>query len=82
MLRDIYYLLFPIIVALAGSDLFGEDNRSQSYNIIRSRVSKLDYFTVKIIVSFILGGLAFVLPLIIDMWLLLMVYPANSPDIF
>lgn len=82
MLRDLYYLLFPIIVALAGSDLFGEDNRSQSYNIIRSRVSKLNYFTVKIILSFVFGGIAFVLPLIIDMWTLSMVYPANSPDIF
>lgn len=82
MLRDVYYLLFPLIVAVAGADLFGEDNRFQSYNLIRSRVSKTNYFTTKISLSFIFGGLAFILPLVIDMWILLMVYPSNSIDVF
>lgn len=82
MLRDIYYLLFPIIVALAGSDLFGEDSRSQSYHLIRSRVSKSHYFTVKIMLSFLFGGLVFIIPLLVDFVILLMMYPAKSPDIF
>ncbi|ONK24104.1 hypothetical protein BLX87_06385 [Bacillus sp. VT-16-64] len=82
MLTQLYYLLFPIMVALAGSDLFGEDDRSGIYYITRSRVSKKNYFTVKITLSFILGGLAFAFPLVIEMWGLLMFYPADSPDIF
>lgn len=79
---NLYYLLLPCIVALAGADLLGEDRRSGLDIFSRIRGTDKQYYFSKSIVVFVAGGVAFCLPLVIELCLLMVVYPSVPFDYF
>ncbi|EAE5206107.1 hypothetical protein E1U42_02675, partial [Listeria monocytogenes] len=79
---NLYYLLLPCLVALAGADLLGEDRRSGLDIFSRIRGNDKQYYFSKSIVAFIAGGVVFCLPLIMELCALMLVYPSTPLDYF
>lgn len=79
---NLYYLLLPCLVALAGADLLGEDRRTGLDIFSRIRGTDKQYYFSKSIVAFVAGGVAFFLPLIVELFLLMLVYPSVPFDYF
>ncbi|EIS4900407.1 hypothetical protein L0903_000978 [Listeria innocua] len=79
---NLYYLLLPCLVALAGADLLGEDRRGGLDIFSRIRGNDKQYYFSKSIVAFIAGGVVFCLPLIMELCALMLVYPSAPLDYF
>ncbi|MBC1472017.1 hypothetical protein [Listeria seeligeri] len=79
---NLYYLLLPCLVALAGADLLGEDRRSGLDIFSRVRGKDKHYYFAKSVASFVAGGVVFCLPLIVELCLLMLVYPSVPLDYF
>ena len=52
-----FYFLLPILAALVGSDILGQDIRSKEYINILTRTPRHRVFLVKLLMSFISAGL-------------------------
>lgn len=75
-ISNILILIFPILSALSYSDSYLEDIHSGLIKYIYIRYSKNKYLMCKFVANFITGGLAFVIPLIINFIVLMLIYPS------
>ncbi len=75
-ISNILILIFPILSVLSYSDSYLEDIHSGLIKYIYTRYSKNKYLACKFVANFIAGGLAFVIPLIINFIILILSYPS------
>ena len=77
-----FYFLLPILAALVGSDILGQDIRSKEYINILTRTPRHRVFLVKLLMSFISAGLVMISVFILDVLVKLAIYPINMPSVF
>lgn len=76
-----YFLLLPVIVLLVSGTSMFDDMISGYYYQLLFRMKKRDYFIARYISMFIYGGTSFVLPLVINFFIMALKYPINRPEI-
>lgn len=69
-----FYFLLPILAALVGSDILGQDIRSKEYINILTRTPRHRVFLVKLLMSFISAGLVMISVFILDVLVKLAIY--------
>lgn len=77
-----FYFLLPILAALVGSDILGQDIRSKEYINILTRTPRHRVFLVKLLMSFISAGLVMISVFILDVLVKLAIFPINMPSVF
>ncbi|MBW6411667.1 hypothetical protein [Clostridium weizhouense] len=75
-ISNILILIFPILSVLSYSDSYLEDINSGFIKCIHTRYSKKKYLMYKFLSNFVVGGLGFVIPLIINFIILILSYPS------
>lgn len=73
-----FFTVWPVLAAMAFGWSYNNERISGVYNQIAIRVGRKRYFTAKHTAVFISGGIAVALPLLIDLLVLAMIYPADS----
>lgn len=73
-----YYTVWPALAAMAFGWSYNNERISGVYNQIAVRVGVKRYFTAKHTAVFISGGLAFALPLLLNLLALALIYPAGA----
>lgn len=76
----LYYLILPILAVLPAGTLLYDDIKSGYVKNVFIRTKKSNYFIAKYVAVFISGGIAFVLPLIINFVLTSMWLPNLIPE--
>ncbi len=82
MYKGILYIIFPILASIGYCDAYVEDIKSGFIKNILVRYKKSRYLVVRFLVTFIIGGVLVVVPLIINLILYLTLIPAIQPNIF
>lgn len=77
-----FYFLLPILAALVGSDILGQDVRSKEYINILTRSPRHKVFLVKLIMSFFGAGLVMISVFVLDILVKLAIYPLSMPSVF
>jgi len=77
-----FYFLLPILAALVGSDILGQDIRSREHINILTRTSRHRVFIVKLLISFFSSGLVMIAVFILDIFVKLAIYPISMPSVF
>lgn len=76
----LYYLILPILAVLPAGTLLYDDLKSGYVKNVFIRTKKRNYFIAKYVAVFLSGGIAFVLPLILNLILTSMWLPALIPE--
>lgn len=76
----LYYLILPLIAVLPGGISYFEDLKSGYIQNIYTRTKRWHYIGAKYIAVTTAGGLAVLLPLVIDLYLTCMRFPAIKPE--
>ncbi|MCU6430815.1 hypothetical protein [Lacticaseibacillus paracasei] len=66
-LSSLYYLVFPLVASLFGTFLLADGHSQQSYLFELTKLGKIRYTLINMLVAFLVGGAAIVLPLVFDM---------------
>ncbi|SFB37808.1 hypothetical protein SAMN05216249_12821 [Acetitomaculum ruminis DSM 5522] len=77
----LYYMILPLLVSGAYADSFFLEKKSGYLKNVLIRESKKRYYLSKIIAVFIIGGIVFVAPLIINFCMTAAVLPTFTPSI-
>lgn len=76
-----FYFIMPMLAAIASSDILSQDKRNKSYINNISRINRNKYILAKGVVSFLVGGIAIILPFVLDFIIKLAMYPINLPPV-
>lgn len=76
----LYFLLLPLLVVLPGGGTYHEDRKKQYTVNIYTRCAKWKYLLAKYIAVFLSGGMVFVLPLILSLFLSMVHFPMLCPE--
>ncbi|MFI3603694.1 hypothetical protein [Vagococcus fluvialis] len=76
----IFVFSLPFICAFYGSSILADDKRNNLYDFISSRVTHKDYIKTYSILSALLGGIAAIIPFLIQSWICFMLYPMIPID--
>ncbi|MGN0291741.1 MAG: hypothetical protein ACI4C5_07400 [Lachnospiraceae bacterium] len=76
----LYFLILPLLVVLPGGATYHEDRKSQYTVNIYTRCAKWKYLIAKYIAVFLSGGIVFVLPLILSLFLAMVHFPMLRPE--
>lgn len=76
----VYFLVFPILAALPFGTSYFDDNRSGFLKGIYMRVPRRQYLAAKYVASLLSGGIAVVIPLIVNLMLALVLFPNLLPN--
>lgn len=77
---NILIIIMPIISAFSFSDSYIEDMKSGIIQSMYTRQSRVKYFINKYFANFIVSGVAFSLPLLLNYILCIMLKPSVQPD--
>ncbi|WP_100066078.1 hypothetical protein [Miniphocaeibacter massiliensis] len=75
----IYFFVFPILIAIPYGWSYAEEKNSGYVKNIVVKTGKKNYFFAKYISVFITGGLAMVLPLILNFLMIMLFIPSITP---
>ncbi len=75
-----YFFLFPLLVCIPYGWSYCSERRSGYSKVMVLRAGKTQYYAAKYIALFLSGGLAMVLPLLVNFLLAAMFFPAVTPD--
>ena len=73
-----FFAVWPVLAAMAFGWSYNNERISGVYNQIAIRVGRRRYFTAKHTAVFVSGGIAMSFPVLIDLLVLAMIYPAGS----
>ena len=76
----IYFLIIPIIAAVPCAITLSKDKITGYQYQLFTRGKKRNYYISKYVVSFISGGIAVLIPLLINLWLSITTLPSIIPD--
>lgn len=76
-----YFLLIPLLAALPFGTSFFKEAKSGYIRCICTRTSKKNYCYSKYIATFISGGLAVIIPLLVNFVLTAFIFPLNNPEV-
>ena len=79
-LSNLFILILPLIASIAYSDTYFEDIRSGFVKLVCTRYSKRRYLIIKFAVNFIIAGITYVVPLILNIIVLLLRHPNISEN--
>ena len=65
-LSSLYYLVFPLVASLIGSFVLSDSRAHHSYFFEITKLGKTKYTLVNMLVTFLVGGGALTLPLVLD----------------
>lgn len=82
MYSILIFFLFPALASLPYCESYWVDKNSGFNKSIYTRAKKRYYFISKYITNFIIGGVAVTIPLIFNLYLLMMILPSVNPSIF
>lgn len=71
-------LIYPLLAAVAYSDIFWEDRKTGLNQVILTKINQKKYYISNYLAGFILGGIAGIAALTINIMLMLLIYPAIS----
>lgn len=77
---QILLLLLPLLACLPFADSYCLDINSGNIKNVFIRSKKENYFTSIIFVNFIVGGLVYIIPLLINLWILAILLPSILPN--
>jgi ABC-type transport system involved in multi-copper enzyme maturation permease subunit len=77
----LFFLIAPILATLPFADTFFTDRKSGYIKNIYTRVSKRRYLMSKYLAVFLCGGLAVVLPLVVNLGVTAVILPSHLPEI-
>lgn len=75
-----YYFIVPILASLPFAGSYKEDIDSGYIKNITTRISRKEYLKAKYLVTFLIGGVVSILPMVINFLLTAMVLPAVIPQ--
>lgn len=76
----VFFVIFPILAAMPFGGSYYKDKTSGYVKNICTKVSRKEYFTAKSITVFITAAFSIILPLLIDLFLVLGIYPFYRTD--
>lgn len=76
----LYFLILPLLVVLPGGATYHEDRKNQYTVNIYTRCVKWKYLLAKYLAVFFTGGMVFVLPLILSLFLSMAHFPMLCPE--
>lgn len=76
----LYYLILPVLACLPAGGSYFEDLHNGYYIHIYIRNQKKEYLIAKYTATFLSGGVAVVLPLLVSLYLTALRFPALSPE--
>lgn len=71
----IFFMLMPLLASMAMAHLYRQDANQQYLNFIVVKGRKKEYFTWLYLLNFIIGGLTFILPILLNIYLCFMLLP-------
>lgn len=71
-------LTYPLLAAMAYSDIFWEDRKTGLNQVILTKINQRKYYISNYLAGFILGGIAGIAALTINIMLMLLIFPAIS----
>lgn len=77
----LYYMILPILATIPFVDSFFTDKKSGYIKNVLIRAKKKDYYISKYMATFISGGLAVVIPLIVSFLITSMILPSMLPEV-
>lgn len=77
----LYYLILPILACIPFADSFFTDRKNGYVKNVLIRVNKKDYYRAKYLATFISGGIAVTVPLIINFIITSMTLPSYTPNV-
>jgi len=77
----LYYMILPILATIPFADSFFTDKKGGYIKNVLIRANKKDYYISKYIATFISGGLAVVIPLIVSFLITSMILPSIFPEV-
>lgn len=80
MQTTLYYLLLPILAALPFADSFFLDMKTGYIKNVFIRINKSRYYIAKYLSTFVAGGIAVVVPLLLNLALTASVFPSLVPE--
>ena len=80
MQASLYYLLLPILAALPFADSFFLDMKTGYIKNVFIRTKKHRYYVAKYLATFVVGGIAVVVPLLVNLALTASVFPSLLPE--
>ncbi|WP_167628837.1 hypothetical protein [Listeria valentina] len=81
---EVPHLLFkfmPIIAAMAAADIYASDKKAGFFDHIYLKRKKISYFANLYGYNFILGGVIFIAPLLLNIYGCFMLLPNHQPDL-
>ena len=78
---ELFFMMVPILAALAMSDIFLTDKKSGYLNLIVNMGKKKEYSINLFLANFLMAGLCVVIPLIINIYCCFCLLPDIKPDI-
>lgn len=78
----LFYFLLPALASFPYCQSYWVDKNSGFNKNIYTRVKRKNYFISRYITNFIIGGVAVIIPLILNFYILLMMVPAINPSVF
>ncbi|MEG2935092.1 MAG: hypothetical protein RR844_01230 [Clostridium sp.] len=81
METSLYYMILPILATIPFADSFFTDRKSGYIKNVLIRAKKKDYYISKYMATFISGGLAVVIPLIVSFLITSMILPSMLPEV-
>lgn len=79
-ISNLLIIILPLINTLSYSDSYLEDLKSGFIKSIYTRYEKSKYLVSKYCANFIVSGLAFSIPLLINYFVLILLHPSLQPD--
>lgn len=76
VIPNIVLLIIPILSTLGFSDSYFEDKESGIIKSIYTKIEKRRYLCSKFFANFVLGGLAFAVPLLLHIFSLMLIFPS------
>lgn len=78
---SIYFFIFPLLIALPYGWSYSEEKQNGYRRLMIVKVGKKGYYAAKYVAVFLSGGVAMVLPLIWNLWMVSLCIPAVVPDV-
>lgn len=77
---SIYFFVFPILIAIPYGWSYAEECRNGYRRMMIVRTGKKAYYFAKYVAVFLSGGVAMILPLLINFWMTLLIVPSICPN--
>lgn len=78
--QTVWILILPLLASLPMSGMYREDKNTGFFMNVITKTTKKKYFTVLFGLNVVISFLVIFLPLLLNLYLLMMTYPSVNPD--